>query len=183
MTSVSNNEDDGWISRRIARMRHDRGWTLATLSSKVNLSSTQLSRIESGARQPSVGTLIEIARAFGVSLSELVADEPTRKFHIVRADERSVRKTASGHLTPLSGNYPALEAIHLAISSDAPAPSAQHSGEEWLYVLVGAVEVTVEGVPVALNTSDAMHFPSRGIHSVRCLGEETAEVILVSATS
>ena len=175
--------DEGWIGRRIGHLRRERGWTLAVLGQKVDLSSTQLSRIESGARQSSVGTLIEVARAFGVTLSELVADEPTSAFHLVRGGERTPRESANGVLTPLSGNYPGLEAIHLTVPASTAAPSAQHSGEEWLYILCGPVEVTIGSEVLVLQPGDAVHFPSHTPHSVRNVGKAPAEVLLVSTAS
>lgn len=175
--------DEGWIGRRIGDLRRERGWTLAVLGQKVCLSSTQLSRIESGTRQSSVGTLIEVARAFGLTLSELVADEPTIAFHLVRAGERRPRESANGALTPLSGNYPGLEAIHLTIPASAEAPSAQHSGEEWLYILRGPVEVAIGTDVLVLQPGDAVHFPSHTPHSVRNIGEAPAEALLVSTAS
>ncbi|MEU6562722.1 helix-turn-helix domain-containing protein [Nocardia nova] len=173
--------DVGWIGRRVGQLRRERGWTLATLGGKVDLSSTQLSRIESGVRQPSVGTLIEIARAFGITLSELVAEDHAPQFHLVRVGQRASHETASGVLAPLSGDYPALNAVHLTIPATAEAPEARHRGEEWLYVLTGSVEIVIGTTTTILAPGDAVHFPSGTPHSVRNVGPAPAETLLVSA--
>ena len=174
-------DDHRWIGRRIAQLRRERGWTLAALADRVGLSSTQLSRIESGTRQSSVGTLIEIARAFGVSLSELVADEQPPPFHLVRATERQPRDTANGTLVPLSGRYRGLEAVHLTIPASTRAPQeARHSGEEWLYVLVGTLEIAIGTTTLDLTSGDAVHFPSQSPHGVRNIGTRPAEILLLS---
>ncbi len=176
-------DDDNWIGRRIARLRHERGWTLAVVGHKVGLSTTQLSRIESGGRQSSVGTLIELARVFGVTLSELVAEEPTRSFHLVRAGEHAPHESANGTMTTLSGNYPGIDAILLTIPPSSDAPIAHHSGEEWLYVLDGSIEVTIGNETVHLESGDALHFPSLNAHSVRGLGDGPTHALLVSTES
>ncbi|MBY6537914.1 helix-turn-helix transcriptional regulator [Rhodococcus sp. BP-349] len=172
--------DENWIGRRVARLRRERGWTLAVLGSRVGLSTTQLSRIESGGRQSSVGTLIELARAFGLTLSELVAEEPSGRFHVVRTSEHVPRDTVNGAMTTLSGDYPGLAAVLLTIPPTSHAPEARHDGEEWLYLLQGSVEVTVgdEGVP--LEPGDALHFSSSTTHTVRSVGDAPARVLLVS---
>lgn len=175
--------DDNWIGRRIASHRRERGWTLAALGNRVGLSTTQLSRIESGSRQSSVGTLIELARAFEVTLSELVAEEPTLAFHLVKAGEHRPHESANGSMTPLSGNYPGIDAVLLTILPASDAPVAHHAGEEWLYILGGSVEVTIGNDTVRLHTGDALHFPSLNTHSVRALGDESARALLVSTTS
>jgi len=181
VASVSDTEDDhSWIGRRIAELRRARGWTLSVLGSKVGLSSTQLSRIESSTRQPSVGTLIEIAQVFGVSLSELVADEQPSPFHLVRQAERKPRETANGTLALLSGTYPGLQAVHLTIPASAEAPQARHPGEEWLYVITGRIEVVIDTTTRTLEPGDAVHFPSRSPHSVRNIGDQSAEALLIS---
>lgn len=171
--------DDSWIGRRVGDYRRDRGWTLATFADKVGLSTTQLSRIESGTRQPSVGTLIEIARAFGVSLSRLVDEQYTAPYHLVRTTDRVAIPNANGALTSLSGDFPGLQAVHLSIPMSAEAPDAHHSGEEWLFVLTGTVDIRIGTDTLALAPGDAIHFPSRATHRVHNPGSTPAEVLLV----
>ena len=173
--------DDSWIGRRVGQYRKERQWTLASLADKVGLSTTQLSRIESGTRQPSVGTLIEIAHAFGVSLSQLVDEQFQSSYHVSRADERVYNASANGFLASLSGAFPGLQAIHLTIASGSDdTPDAHHDGEEWLYVLVGSVNTRIGPDVLTLGVGDAIHFPSRVSHQVSNSGPESAEVLLVS---
>ncbi|MDZ7914807.1 MAG: XRE family transcriptional regulator [Rhodococcus sp. (in: high G+C Gram-positive bacteria)] len=176
-------DDDNWIGRRIARLRRERGWTLAAVGQRIGLSATQLSRIESGGRQSSVGTLIELARVFEVTLSELVAEESPREFHVVRSHDHVPHESANGTMTTLSGRYPGLDAVLLTIPPTTDAPVAHHSGEEWLYILAGSVEVTIGTEQIRLDTGDALHFPSHTGHSVRGLGDTPSRALLVSTTS
>lgn len=152
---------------------------MANLAGRIDLSTTQLSRIESGGRQPSLGTLIELARTFGVTLSELVEDEPTTAYHLVRGGERVSRQIAGGNLSTLSGYFPGLEALLLTLDPHSSAPEARHAGEEWLYVLSGTVDFTVHTDTLALSRGDALHFPARLPHSIRNTGGEPAEMLLV----
>lgn len=178
--------DDSWIGRRVGEYRRERNWTLATLAAKVGLSTTQLSRIESGARQASVGTLIEIAHAFGVSLSRLVDEQYTAPYHLTRAQDRIRRPSANGTLIPLSGDFPGLQAVHLTIPATLDAsdvPDARHTGEEWLYVLTGSIDVRIGPDTATMAAGDAIHFPSHGAHRIYNLGSVTAEVLLVTTSS
>ncbi|MFJ4655812.1 helix-turn-helix domain-containing protein [Nocardia sp. NPDC088792] len=172
--------DAGWIGRRIAQLRGERGWTLAALAGRVDLSTTQLSRIESSARQPSLGTLIELARTFGVTLSELVEDETTTVYHLTRRADLVPRQIAGGELSTLSGHFPGIEALHLALQCGSATPEAQHSGEEFLCVLAGTVGVTLNTDTLDLDRGDALQFPARLPHVISNTGEETAEVLIIS---
>lgn len=172
--------DDCWIGRRVGEYRRDRNWTLATLADKVGLSTTQLSRIESGNRQPSVGTLIEIAHAFGVSLSRLVDEQFAAPYHLTRATDRVARPGTNGILAMLSGDFPGLQAVHLVVPTSSNAPDARHSGEEWLYVLTGAIDIQIGSDNVSLTAGDAIHFPSRTTHRVHNPGDNPAEILLVA---
>lgn len=172
--------DDSWIGRRVAQHRQTRGWTLSALAEKVGLSATQLSRIESGTRQPSVGTLIEISRAFGISLSQLVEEQYAEPYRLTRFRDRVTQSSANGELTSLSGDFPGLQAVHLVVPPADDPPVAQHAGEEWLYVLSGSISVTIGDKAVSLAEGDAVHFPSHTAHRVHNPGVDPAEILLVS---
>ncbi|MEC3957606.1 XRE family transcriptional regulator [Nocardia sp. CDC153] len=173
--------DTGWIGRRIGKMRAERGWTLATLAARVDLSTTQLSRIESAARQPSIGTLIELARAFGVTLSELVEGEETSNHHLTRRADRVSRQIAGGEASTLSGRYPGLDALVLTLERGKSIPEARHTGEEFLCVLTGTVDLTIDtDTLAALTAGDTVHFPAHLPHTVTNTGKQTAEVLIVA---
>src|SRR5579875_4097291 len=61
-----------WI--RTYRLR--RNLTLAQLSELSGISVGHLSRLETGARTPTVRLLLQLARALGVSVGELVGETP-----------------------------------------------------------------------------------------------------------
>lgn len=178
----SESRDDSWIGRRVAQHRKARGWTLAALAERVGLSTTQLSRIETGSRQPSVGTLIEISHAFGISLSQLVKEQYAEPYRLTRRSDRVTQSSANGELTSLSGDFPGLQAVHLVVPPADDPPVAQHPGEEWLYVLSGNFNVTIDTEVIGLSEGDAVHFPSHTTHRVHNPGTAPAEILLVSTT-
>jgi transcriptional regulator with XRE-family HTH domain len=62
--------DEESVGERIRRLRLEKGLTQSALSSP-GLTAAQISRIESGARQPSLRAIRRLARALGVSLDYL----------------------------------------------------------------------------------------------------------------
>jgi len=61
------------LARMVRSARERRRWTLAALAARSNLSKGMLLQIESARTNPSIGTLIRIANAFGVSVWQLFA--------------------------------------------------------------------------------------------------------------
>ena len=60
---------------RIVKLRKEQGFTQQSLADKVTLHVSQIKRYESGVAQPTLETLVRIAKALHVSLDELVFDE------------------------------------------------------------------------------------------------------------
>lgn len=63
------------IGRKITRLRLSKGWTQKELAEKALISPSYISRIEEGFIKPKVKTLVRIARALEVELSELYKDD------------------------------------------------------------------------------------------------------------
>jgi transcriptional regulator with XRE-family HTH domain len=66
---------------KITRLRRERDWTLERLAREADLTTTTVWRIESGATDPTVPSLEKLARAFGITVSELLeaddGEDPT----------------------------------------------------------------------------------------------------------
>lgn len=60
---------------RLHELRKKHRFTLVELSEATGISVSTLSRLESGARRPTLELLLPLARAHGVTLDELVAAE------------------------------------------------------------------------------------------------------------
>ena len=62
----------GAVGPRLRALRRERGTTLAALAERTGVSVSTLSRLESGARRPTLELLLPLAKAHGVTLDELV---------------------------------------------------------------------------------------------------------------
>jgi transcriptional regulator with XRE-family HTH domain len=56
------------------RLRSDGGWTQAMIAERAGITEQYLRRIERGTENPSLTTLIALARALGISTSQLVRE-------------------------------------------------------------------------------------------------------------
>jgi transcriptional regulator with XRE-family HTH domain len=67
------------LGRTTAELRVERGWTQAQLAEKLQWSLRQLQRIEAGERDTMLGRVVELARALGVQMSDMLAPPKVRQ--------------------------------------------------------------------------------------------------------
>lgn len=177
-------KDSGSIEHRLAlrllELRCERGWTLTALSTRTGISAPHLSRLEKGERQPSVGALLQLARAYGMSLSQLVEEDREAPYHLIRAQAGAVHEGADGTYTVLSGPYTGLTVVEVLVA-EPKSHSITHDGQEWLQVIEGSISLTLGSEDLDLDAGDAIQFDASTPHSLGPSSKERARILLVSA--
>lgn len=65
------------LGRRLRTLRKAKGWSQDDLARRVKLTKPYLSMLETGARrQPSLPTLVRLAKALGVPVTDLLGPRP-----------------------------------------------------------------------------------------------------------
>ena len=171
------------LGARLRKLRGERGWRLEDLAERTGLSRAYLSRREGGERQPSLGTLFGVSRAYDVPFSSLFGPEP-------EAEDLVVVRAAAG--TPQRGNgllYSRLSdggwAFNLQPLRVVPAEREgealyRHEGEQWLYALSGRLRLGIGDEEVVLGEGDAAHFDADKPHRFEALDGREAEAIVVA---
>jgi transcriptional regulator with XRE-family HTH domain len=170
---------------RLRELRVQRGWTLQDLATQSGLSKTFLSRLESGGRQASIAAVLTLSRILDVSLASLFESPlATDPCVIVRGAE-AVEQTTNGlKYVPLShpGRFFNLQPMRVRVSPGRRGKEHyHHDGEEWIYVLSGALTLSLAGRTYELGCGDAAHFDSRLPHRLIAKGSTDAEVLLVAS--
>jgi transcriptional regulator with XRE-family HTH domain len=164
------------VGSRLRALRLQRETTLADLSAATGISVSTLSRLESGARRPTLELLLPLARAYGVTLDELVDAPPTGdpRIHL-----RPVTRQGMTML-PLSRRAGGIQAYKLVIPAGsrpgAPEPQT-HEGYEWLYVLVGRLRLVLGDQDLVLAPGEAAEFDTRVPHWFGAAGAEGVEFL------
>jgi transcriptional regulator with XRE-family HTH domain len=170
---------------RLRELRLKRGWTLEELAARSSLSKAFLSRLESGSRQASIAAVLTLSRIFGVSLASLfesqLAVEPCVIVRGADADEKSINGLKYAPLSN-AGRFFNLQPIKVTVPvSRRGNEHYHHDGEEWIYVLSGALMLSLAGKTYDLKPGDAAHFDSRLPHRLIARGNQAAEVLLVAS--
>ncbi len=159
------------IGIRIKETRLARGMTLQTVSDVSGLSPSMLSLVERGRASPSIGSLVVIASALGVTMSDLVANDPMPEEKlVVRAAEANAVETAQ-HVVRRVLREDKSRGLSVAVNEYAPGTGnadqpVTHDGFEYGYVLEGQLTVTVEETSYVLDGGDLISYSSRRPHRI-----------------
>ena len=171
------------LGDRLRSAREGHGLTLDQLSASTGISKAHLSRLESGARQPSVGILVELAGALGTRVGTLLGEDADGAPLATFAPD-TLRHTAAGLEIASSSGFPgsqALEVLRVHVPANRqPSVPVRHRGEEWIYVLRGTLELEFDGALHELGTEMAAHFDATRPHRLSA-GRGDAELLVVSA--
>lgn len=161
----------------VKTLRIERGWTLAEVSRRTGYRVSSLSKIENDRVSLTYDKLLRLSAAFEVDISRLFGGRespPTphaARLIVTRAGEgKSINSKNYAHL------YPAAELLNkrlipivvenLARSIDEFGELVRHSGEEYVYVLEGELDVyTSVYAPVRLKKGDSIYLDSSMGHA------------------
>lgn len=179
-------------ARALRHARISQGLSLRALSSRTGMPYSTLSKIENGKMRLTYDKLIKLAQGLGIDLQELVSGAaPTAitpavgRRSVSRAGEEllaeSERYTHFYPAADLVGKMmtPILIDVH-ATSVEEIGGLVRHSGEEYLYVLQGAMELHSDlYTPLALGPGDSVYFDSAMAHAYLRTSDEPCIVLSV----
>lgn len=178
------------IGGRLKEIRRSLNRTLAEVSQATNVSISNLSKIENNQISPSFDIMKRICDGLGVSIEDFV--RPGAK-SVVSGRKTTTRADEGDHFTSGQYDYRAhaselsrkamvpLEIVVHARSVDEFDHWSQHRGEEFVYVLSGAIEIHTEHyAPFRLASGESAYFDSSMRHLYLSVSKNDARVLSVS---
>lgn len=177
------NED---LGRRVKKLRGDRGWSLEELASVSEVSRSMLSEIERERANPTLSVTYRIARAFGLSLQDLIESaDSASSIQITRADDRaqvfrSDKQCQIRTLSPLNLEKD-IEFYEVKLPVNGALRSQPHvdGTREFLTVEEGAVSLQSGNFSESLNTGDSATYRADVAHTIVNSGKREAALFLV----
>ena len=176
------NEQD--MAQRIRKLRQRAGLTLTAAASKAELTKGALSKIETAQISPPISTLMRIAKALSVSITDFFVDavpEPayvlTRKNHGTLVSRNGSQFGYSYEALALKKPGKIVEPFVLTINPTDPPGEFHHQGQEFIFMLSGRMEFTIADECFILRTGDSLYFDSQHIHKTQVLGDRPARFI------
>ncbi|CUH83536.1 helix-turn-helix domain-containing protein [Thalassovita mediterranea] len=156
---------DTLLAQQLCQLRGHSGWTLDQLAQETGVSRATLARLEKAQVSPTTDTLAKLCRAYGTSMSRLLALVEDQAPAVIPATARKSwsdpktgfqRSVVSPPSADLAGEWldcrlPAGQRL----SYDAPPRAGL---EHHLLLLSGQLAVTVQGHAHHLNTGDCLRY-------------------------
>ena len=178
------------IGEKIKQMREDQALSLEEFAKKVGVSPSILNEIENHLVSPPLGTLIKIAHALNVGVSDFFGGEGAG-YSLVRKDERKrISRFASKDGVNYGYSYESLGfdkkerqmepfLVTLQKSPMEAKALSSHPGEEFIFVLEGQVLVQLGDHSDVLNPGDSIYYDATILHRVSCHEGTAAKILAV----
>ena len=185
------------IGEKIKSIREMKKISLEDMATRSGLSEEQIARIEGNEDFPSLAPLIKIARVLGVRLGTFLDDQQElgpvicRKESLLSSEgigftNNAVTKHKYMSYYALSsdksGRHMEPFLIDVEPAKDADFIFSTHEGEEFIYVIEGAVEINYGKNTYQLSAGDSIYYDSIIAHHVHAGDEKPAKILGVIYT-
>jgi transcriptional regulator with XRE-family HTH domain len=152
------------LGPRLKSLRVGRNITLTDLAEETGISISTLSRLEAGLRHPTLEQLLPLARAYAVTLDDLV-DAPRTgnpRIHlrpVVNGDGSTVIA-----LTRRAGGIQAYKFVLRPNRNNTKPELRTHEGYDWVYVLNGKLRLILGELDLVLEPGEVAEFDTLTPH-------------------
>jgi transcriptional regulator with XRE-family HTH domain len=178
------------VGESVKEIRKKKGLSLEDISQRTGLGIDLLSEIEAGSSAPPLGTIIKLAKALDMKLGYFISGTEVLPYTIVRKNKGRLisrfdsRKTDKyGYeftsLAPYKKDRHMEPFLVTLEPSDIEEERSSHDGQEFIYVLEGAMEVRLGNEVHLLEPGDAIYYDSTVPHLVKCHGEDKTRILAV----
>ncbi|MEU3949991.1 XRE family transcriptional regulator [Streptomyces sp. NPDC029526] len=172
------------LGRNLKRWRTERGFTLDTLAARAGVSRGMLIQIEQARTNPSIGTIVKIGDALGVSVPTLLDYERGPTVRVVPADQavRLWHTEAGSHSRLLAGTEAPgpLEMWDWRLMPGESSDSDPHpvGTVELVHVTAGELTLTVDGDDHRVPSGASASFEASTPHTYGNRGDVPMEMIM-----
>lgn len=181
------------VGERVKMAREQRGLSLEDISQRTDLDISLLEKIEEGGVAPPLGTVIKLAKALEMKMGYFISGEENRPFTIVRKHDRKViSRYDSKKVKHYGYEYQSLAPhkrdrhmepfLVTLVPAQTEEERSTHDGQEFIYVLEGAMEVRLGDDVHVLDPGDTIYYDSTVPHLVKTHGEKKTTILAVLYT-
>lgn len=172
----------GTLAANLKSARARRGVSLSETARLSGLSKATVSQLEAGAGNPTIETVLRLARALGEPMSGLLEQPSGDGLTVVRGADTEVLRGEGVDLRPLGrieNSGLICEIYDQRVLPGGRQESLGHAGTEHTVVQSGRLDVSVNGRRVTLGPGDYIAFDARIPHSFRAPEGPVNSVLLL----
>jgi len=179
------------LGQRVRGLRKSRGWTLEQAARHAGMARSTLSKIENGQMSPTYEALKKLAVGLEISVPQLFTppQDPrvSGRMALTRDGEGQAHPTATYEHELLASALTKKAMLPYrarvrARSFDEFDGWVRHDGEEFLYVLTGAIRLITEFYePVEMRRGDSAYYDASMGHNVISVSAEDATILWVTS--
>jgi transcriptional regulator with XRE-family HTH domain len=199
MAKARNDTQRPTLGKLVATVRQSNDWTLKQLSEKVGIPLSTLAKVEADKLSLNYEKLMQFTASLGMTMAEFLAGPYTQGHadagpvivgrRSVTSDSTTVRINTASYdydylCSDLSGKrmVPILSRIHTK-SLEEFGRLVHHEGEEFAYVLEGAVEVHLQYyIPVVLSAGQGIYIDSAMGHAYLAKDCDSALMMVICSS-
>lgn len=164
------------VGPRLQELRSRSRMSLAALSKLTGISTSTLSRLETGQRKPSLELLLPLAQVYRLPLDDLIGNPETRDPRIRLRPRRMNGRT----VVPLTRQPGDRHAWKIIVPRTTTVPTlSTHAGSAWIYVLAGRLRLIVGTRDLTLDSGEVAEFDTRVPHWFGSDGHHGAEILTI----
>ncbi len=174
------------IGSSVRRLRLKRGLTQAELADRCELSKSAISLIERNLTSPAIDTLTYILESLGTDLKTFFSESGDDKVVFTPQDmsdkeDPVIRRGMTRWLVPTAQKN-AMEPILVEIGpGGGTSEDDPHEGEEFGYVLSGALKLEIGEKSYRVRRGDSFYFRADAPHRLVNTGKTACRVIWISS--
>ena len=174
------------VGINVKNLRKEKDLSLRGLASKVGVSASLISQLETGKVAPSLETLKKIATALDSTVSALVGENivQTNNPFLRKADRKSLNSLKEGvqmFLLTSKDYNKQMEPLLFKLEPNASSGKDmyKHFGQEFVLIIKGTLEVMLNNVNYILRKGDSLYFNSSTPHQFKNIDRGITEAVWV----
>lgn len=177
------NDSNITVGKKLRRLREERGYSQREMAELAGLSTNAISLIERDVNSPSVATLQSLARALNVRMTVFFEKSITQHIIVARSGERPHLNGRGTRIETAGQSLRQQEIEPFIVTLEPGSGSGErqvvHAGHEFVHVLEGSLEYTIDNVIYRLESDDSLLFEARLPHRWRNPGGLPARFLLL----
>ena len=167
------------IGQRIKMAREEKGLSVKDMADQAGCMDEYLEWVEDGQVEPPVALLIQLAKVLKIdSGAFLHTREPASK-RLEEAAKRTEHYSYETLTPPVEGTHLMAFSVKIPPKTAHKGVGYRHEGEEYVYVLSGEVDLTVDEETTKLSEKESLRFNSNLDHHLSNPGENETELLVI----